>query len=323
MRNCRDIQPDLSAYLDGELKPARRAEIEVHVGACPDCQRKLAGLRTVVAGVAALPRLQPAPQFLAAVRRKIAEGREPAESVPWMEYFFQPFWVKVPMEAAALVLIALLTVTIVRPRGPARVAKVETEEVKIPMYAGREAPVSAPPTAPAAKSESANEIAGESRRRIPTFDGAAAESTMARAPAASSVEVAHGVAGVGRSILGGDVLVDAKNVDDVRSRAEQLVARWNGKVIPGPLANGATGQVFFVELPRQCVTVFKSELLRDGGTNAVALSDSIVGRGGELTGYVETNEANLLVNRLERGVALRPASSMTTVLEIRVVSPAR
>ena len=68
MRNCQNIQPDLSAYVDGELTPSRRAEIEAHVASCPDCQRELAGLRTLAAGVAALPRLQPAPRFLAEVR---------------------------------------------------------------------------------------------------------------------------------------------------------------------------------------------------------------------------------------------------------------
>ena len=145
---------------------------------------------------------------------------------------------------------------------------------------------------------------------------------MTVAPSPSSARSAQAI-GIERSTRQDAVVVVAKNADDVKARAEELVARWNGKVMPGPQSEDAAGQVFLVELPRQCATEFKSELLRDRGTNAPAVSVSNGPRGGELTGYVETNDANLLVNRLERGVALKASSSITTVLEIRVVSPAR
>ncbi len=37
----------LNAYIDGELDPARRRELEQHLAACADCARELAGLREV------------------------------------------------------------------------------------------------------------------------------------------------------------------------------------------------------------------------------------------------------------------------------------
>jgi anti-sigma factor RsiW len=45
-----DLYADqLSAYLDGELDPARRRRLEAHLAACPECSALLADLRAIVA----------------------------------------------------------------------------------------------------------------------------------------------------------------------------------------------------------------------------------------------------------------------------------
>ncbi|MGH9594799.1 MAG: anti-sigma factor family protein, partial [Bryobacteraceae bacterium] len=116
MKNCQDIRADLSAYVDGELSPLQRADIETHVASCSRCQANVVELKKLAAGMAALPKLHPAPRFLTEVRRKIAEGREPVETVSWQEYLFRPLWLKVPLEVVALVVIGMLVVSVVRPR---------------------------------------------------------------------------------------------------------------------------------------------------------------------------------------------------------------
>ncbi|MGO9243853.1 MAG: anti-sigma factor family protein [Verrucomicrobiia bacterium] len=106
MKDCDVVRPELSAYLDGELAPHRRELVGAHLASCPQCQEALAELKTLATGVAALPKLQPSPRFLAEVRRKIARGDHP-EALTWRDALFRPFWIKVPLEIAALVAVAV------------------------------------------------------------------------------------------------------------------------------------------------------------------------------------------------------------------------
>ena len=112
--NCPQIQTELSAYVNGELPPAIRAEVEAHIAGCAACRKRLAELRKLTDGVAALPKLQPAPQFLAAVRRKIAHGETPAQN-DWIDLLFRPVWVKVPIEAVALVAVLVVATLLITP----------------------------------------------------------------------------------------------------------------------------------------------------------------------------------------------------------------
>jgi anti-sigma factor RsiW len=52
------LEPLLSAYLDGELEPARRRQVVAHLATCAICTQELAHLQ---AGDAALASLQPTP----------------------------------------------------------------------------------------------------------------------------------------------------------------------------------------------------------------------------------------------------------------------
>ena len=104
MKDCRDIRWELSAYLDGELTPSQRTEVEAHLASCPDCRQELSEMETLTLGVAALAKLQQAPRFLSEVRRKIAEADQP-EPMTWQDYVFRPYWLKVPLEVAALIVI--------------------------------------------------------------------------------------------------------------------------------------------------------------------------------------------------------------------------
>ncbi|HUJ71889.1 MAG TPA: zf-HC2 domain-containing protein [Verrucomicrobiae bacterium] len=101
------MRSDLSAYVDDELTPTQRAAVEAHLASCPGCQQELEDLKALGTHLAALPIVPPAPQFVADVRRKIARGYK-TETPTWYAHFFEPFWLKVPLETAALIVIAIL-----------------------------------------------------------------------------------------------------------------------------------------------------------------------------------------------------------------------
>jgi len=125
MKNCREIQQELSAYFDGELPPSLRAKVETHLASCAQCQQELLEMKTLAMGVAALPKLKPAPRFLAEVRRKIAQAETP-EPMTWQDYVFRPLWLKVPLEAAALILIIGLVMRTEHPQVTQQVAQLES-----------------------------------------------------------------------------------------------------------------------------------------------------------------------------------------------------
>lgn len=61
----------LSDYLDGELEPAERAELERHLASCGACTATLAELREVVARAASLPARPPASDLWAGIEPRL------------------------------------------------------------------------------------------------------------------------------------------------------------------------------------------------------------------------------------------------------------
>lgn len=321
MKYCQDIQPELSAYLDGELTPPQRAEVEAHLASCPRCREEVAELKTLAAGVAALPKLEPAPQFLAEVRRKIARGDKP-EPKTWRDYLFRPVWLKVPLEAAALIVIAALVQRLQEPMPANEISNARMARVKNELRSA----------ATGDKSE------GEVRRKAFADNGGVSGLTIAPPLAATEVAAVAQDLGIDPSRLGAEVIIPAKDLHDVQSRAEQLAAKCNGRVIAVSSSKAAAGHLFFVELPREYAASFKLELLQSsasvvgteggsrdkGGTTAGATASSAdaIGFGaGVLTGNRETSAGFNSSAELALTNEAKARALATIVLEIMVVTP--
>lgn len=82
-------------------------------------------MKTLTTGVAALPNLKPSPRFLAEVRRKIVRAENP-KPMTWQDYVLRPLWLKVPLEAAALILIIGLAMRTEHPQPRQLVAQLES-----------------------------------------------------------------------------------------------------------------------------------------------------------------------------------------------------
>lgn len=65
------FEEELTAYIDGELPAARRAEVQTHLGTCAGCKSTEALLRGTVASMARLPEFVPSAETRRAVMAKV------------------------------------------------------------------------------------------------------------------------------------------------------------------------------------------------------------------------------------------------------------
>jgi hypothetical protein len=348
MKDCDVIQPELSAYVDGELSPRQRQVVEAHLASCPRCQHVLAELKTLAAGTAALPKRQPAPQFLVQVRGKISRGDDPG-ALTWFDHLFRPVLLKIPMEVAALIAIALLVIQL-RPPPP-----VETESASVPqslqsarapeheVTAAATSEPPPPPEAPATivtaagaaenvpsesvtgngqsvgvQPKSATTIGGRnikftsgSKRKVPATNAGTNGPAVALV-LPGDVVMAAGDAGIDPSTIDGVVVVESRNPQEVKWRAEELAARSNGKIIAVSPSRGSTAQIIFVEVPRDDAAAFKLGLQQEPGFSALFTNTMVAGGAGIKTnGALTATSTARTVGVLTGGVGVKPASTET------------
>jgi hypothetical protein len=105
--NCYETRELLSTLLDEALDTREREEIQAHLDGCPDCRRELDGLRSTVSWLSRVDHPRAPMGF---VDRVMAEVRP----VPWYRRLgrmvFLPLSIKLPLEAGAMLVIAVLGV---------------------------------------------------------------------------------------------------------------------------------------------------------------------------------------------------------------------
>jgi Putative zinc-finger len=108
---CHDAREQLSALIDDALGAQERGAVEAHLATCAECRRELERLRGTVALLRAV---EPARAPVGFVDRVL----EAARPEPWPRRLFRtlllPWPVKLPIEAAAIVLVAVGVVYVFR-----------------------------------------------------------------------------------------------------------------------------------------------------------------------------------------------------------------
>jgi len=126
--NCHDATARFSDLRDGHLSGDELAEVERHVTNCPVCRTEWVYFREAVEALHGLGSVEPSPGFAARVRAKI-------EAPPWhrrlARRLFIPWEIKLPLEAAALVLVAI-GITVIYQRSPEMGQGVERPQVSRP-----------------------------------------------------------------------------------------------------------------------------------------------------------------------------------------------
>lgn len=154
----------LSAYLDGQVRPDERRRIEAHLAACEACRRELAGLRQTVALVRALPRV-PVPRAFTLSQAQVGLERPVG----------RPRWVGVALAGAA----AVTTVVLVFVAATVLLRRSDRQ----PAYELARMP--APAAATAAPAERPGE-ATRAREVAPAAAPAPQEAAAEKAPAATA-----------------------------------------------------------------------------------------------------------------------------------------
>jgi len=105
--NCHDARERLSDFLDEAMSPGELGEMRSHVEGCPECRRELERLRATLSILSRVERPRAPVGFVDRVM-------EAARPVPWYRrlgrWLFVPLGTKLPAEAAAMAMIAVLGV---------------------------------------------------------------------------------------------------------------------------------------------------------------------------------------------------------------------
>jgi len=161
--SCADNRLLHSALLDGELAPDERAQVEAHLASCPECTAELAALARTLGMLHALPAAR-AP--LGFVDRVLGAARPMPWHRRWGRRLFQPRHVKLPLEAAAVVLVALGAVYVFQNTPELQQAARQEPPASAPVPAappGTPAPATVP-AAPGTPAPSDNALAESSQR---------------------------------------------------------------------------------------------------------------------------------------------------------------
>ena len=116
MMTCERIEELLSAYLEGELAAAEKAEVEAHLAGCAECSGLAALLREALAAAAAFPEVEPSPQLLAGLYAIPEAKREKKRFLrPVFDWLGRP--ALQPVYAAATGLLIVLSFVLFHPEG--------------------------------------------------------------------------------------------------------------------------------------------------------------------------------------------------------------
>lgn len=122
--DCSDIQEKLSAYIEGIISSEEKALIEEHLKSCQKCSESLADLRKTMEYVKNLEEIEPPAWLTQKVMARVRSEVKPKKGI--FQRLFYPLHVKLPIEIAATIAIAITTIYIFKTIQP------EIKFVKIP-----------------------------------------------------------------------------------------------------------------------------------------------------------------------------------------------
>ena len=162
--NCAEVQKYLSDFLDKSLDNERARAIEDHLAACSRCSEEMTSLAECQRLVSGLPAVELPLGF---TNRVMARVREAANPPSLWERLFLPLQIKIPLQATAVVLIAVLAAYIYQ-KEPLQRESVVAVQPESSFREQNETDRLASSVAPAPNSKT-KEVAEETKPRVQEF----------------------------------------------------------------------------------------------------------------------------------------------------------
>lgn len=109
---CSEIEKYLSEYMDDDVNPSVREQMDLHLADCGQCRDKLDSLKSVVNDLSQMPKIQTSPDFL---NRLHARLEQESFLKKLLRAFFVPFQIKIPLELATATAIGIIIFFVVQP----------------------------------------------------------------------------------------------------------------------------------------------------------------------------------------------------------------
>ncbi len=125
---CSEVQKRLSAYIEGVISSEEKVLIDVHLKSCKGCKEALADLEKAIEYVKGLQEIEPPPWLTQKIMMRIKSEAGTKRRI--LQRLFYPLHIKLPIEAIAVVLIAVSTIYIFKTIQPEmRLAKAPSEKL--------------------------------------------------------------------------------------------------------------------------------------------------------------------------------------------------
>jgi hypothetical protein len=126
--DCREVQKKLSAFAEGVIPAGERRQITTHLKKCKGCRRDLADLKKTIRYIQQLEEVEPPAWFVQRIMAKVKDSAEKKQGI-WQR-FFVPLYIKIPLEAVALVCIVVGALYIFKSMEPEMRRAVNPMETK-------------------------------------------------------------------------------------------------------------------------------------------------------------------------------------------------
>lgn len=225
---CKEIDNLLPAYEEDLLPPGEKEVVEAHLAACERCRRSLADLRRAQELVRGLDEVEPPPFFEERIMSRVRQ--EAGEKRGFLRRLFYPLHIKIPIQALATVLVAVLAFHLYQ-QGDPEMKRVAPLPVPFAEPAKEQAAAEPPGTAAAPK------VAAPARPSAGDLSGAAGQRYAAPSPEAGGKREKKADSAAVREERPADAIREARPAPEM-----PLPERLVKKAGPGDAGSGMAGE---------------------------------------------------------------------------------